>query len=192
MSIRNWVVSCFKLSHFHPNVLTFQALKALWTQEIAILILWKIVSQTEGHYFDHAVLTLESQSNRSCAEIYSVTEPRISPKLWLRNNTQFLALRNITHSIKILWNLYIFGTARAVTCNLIALTPEISVLHINYTSYKAKTKQRNMLCWIIFLIWTIWIIFLRAIMTKNVIYSFLSRLSMSTSTDSLSTIPRIF
>ena len=73
MSIRNWVVSCFKLSHFHPNVLTFQALKALWTQEIAILILWKIVSQTEGHYFDHVVLTLESQSNSSCAEIYWVS-----------------------------------------------------------------------------------------------------------------------
>ena len=58
------------LSHCHPNIFTFPALKVLWTQDIAILILRKIVSHTEEHYFDHVVLTLESQNNSSRAEIY--------------------------------------------------------------------------------------------------------------------------
>ena len=34
---------------------------------------WQIVSYTEGHCFDHVVLTLESQNNISCAEMYSVS-----------------------------------------------------------------------------------------------------------------------
>ena len=69
-SIRNRVLSYFKLSHCHLDTFTFPALKVLWNQDIAILILWKIVSHTEEHYFDHVVLTLESQNNSSRAEIY--------------------------------------------------------------------------------------------------------------------------
>ena len=164
-SIRNWVVSYFKLSHCHPNVFTFPALKTMWTQEIG-----KLYPTQKG-----IVLIMQCWLWRVKAMflvlkyIQSVTEPHISLKLWLRNNTQFLALRNITHSIQVLWNLYIFGTARAVTCNLIIVTPEIWILHKNNTSYTAKTKQKNMLCWIIFSISIIWIIILKNIMTKNFI-----------------------
>ena len=102
-SIRNWVVSYFKISHCHPNVFTFPALKTLWTQEIVILILCQIISHTEDHYFDHVVLTLESQNNSSRTEIYSVSyKIGYFSKTLFSNNMQFLALRNIAHSIKIL------------------------------------------------------------------------------------------